>query len=91
LFSSYLKLKYTDVVNPSKNTMVRMAHDYHEFMGLLIDMFVLYYALEDREIVGEDLFYKSTLPNLAADFLFQNEDASSTILKVAKLSFKTQM
>jgi hypothetical protein len=60
-------------------------------MALIIDMFVLYYALEDREIVGEDLFYKSTLPNLAADFIFQNEDASSTILKVAKSSFKTQM
>ena len=52
------------------------------------DLFVLYYGLEEREIVGEQLFYKSTLPNLAITFLFENQDVNSTAQKVVKGCYK---
>jgi hypothetical protein len=48
LFGSYLKLKYSETINPSKNTLKRMAREYQSFLRLLIDLFVLFYHLEDR-------------------------------------------
>jgi hypothetical protein len=33
---------------------------------------VIYFKLEDREILGKDLFYKQTLPCLIVSFLFDN-------------------
>ena len=48
LFGSYLKLKYSDVVNPSKTTFTKMTKDYQEFLSMLIDLVVIYYKLEDR-------------------------------------------
>ena len=48
LFGSYLKLKYSDVVNPSKTTFTKLTKDYQDFLCLLIDLVVIYYKLEDR-------------------------------------------
>ena len=45
LFGSYLKLKYSEVVNPSKNTLGRLVKDYEEFLALLSELFVIYYEL----------------------------------------------
>lgn len=91
LFGSYLRLKYADLVNPSRNSLLKAANEYADFQRLLIDLFVLYYALEDREIVGEELFYKSTLPALAATFLSKNEDVAATLLKLCRGVCKDQM
>ena len=45
LFGSYLKLKYSEIINPSRNTLNRIARQYLDFKQLLIDLFVLYYNL----------------------------------------------
>jgi len=55
---------------------------------LNIDLFVLFYHLEDREIIGEDTFYKSTLPYLASSFAFGNEELSQTVVKVVRGAYK---
>lgn len=54
----------------------------------MIDLLVIYYRLEDREILGENLFYNYTLPCLVISFLFENEDISGTIHYVVKLTYK---
>lgn len=48
LFGSYLKLKYSDIANPSKNTFNKLTKDYQEFLSLMNDLIVIYYKLEDR-------------------------------------------
>ena len=52
------------------------------------DFIAIYYHLEEREIHGEDSFYKNGLPNLAVNLLFENEEFSSTVVKVIKSCFK---
>lgn len=88
LFGSYLKLKYSEVINPSKTTFNRLLKDYQEFMALLIDLIVIYFGLEDREILGEDLFYNYTLPCLIITFFFENEDISATVHYIIKQVYK---
>lgn len=37
------------------------------------------------------MFYKLTLPSLAANLMFENPDISSTVIRTAKLALKTQI
>lgn len=68
-----------------------MAREYQSFLRLLIDLFVLFYHLEDREIIGEETFYRSTLPFLASTFAFNNEEISQTVTRVARSALKVHI
>ena len=48
LFGSYIKLKYYEVINPSKATFAKIINDYEEFLNLMIELMAIYYAVEDR-------------------------------------------
>jgi O-phosphoseryl-tRNA(Cys) synthetase len=52
LFSSYIRMKYAETINPTQVTINRVKKDFEELTQILKDCIVLYYNLDKIE----DLF-----------------------------------
>lgn len=63
IFSSYITHKYTDVVNPTQVTLSRVEQDVDNFVDFMRSMIVVYFGLEERELIGDDQFFRVTLSN----------------------------
>lgn len=49
LFSSYVRMRYADTINPTQITINRIKNDFEEFTQVLKDCIILYYNLDKLE------------------------------------------
>lgn len=58
------------MINPSQSTINKIAKDYDKYTDFMRSLIVIYYELEEREVIGDDQFFKITLTNFVAECLF---------------------
>lgn len=88
IFASYTSHRYLDVVNPSQATLGKMVGDYNNFNEFMRSMVVIYYQLEERELIGDDQFFRVTLANFITECLFDKEEFNTCVVQVIKNSCK---
>ena len=84
ILSSYVKQKYTEVINPSQSTISKMSKDYEKFIDFIRNLLAIYYQLEEREVIGDDQFFNKTLTSFVSECLFGKEEFNSSVNHVLK-------
>lgn len=75
LFASYVRMKYSETINPTQVTINRVKKDFEEFTQVLKDCVLLYYNLDRLEHLFEsETFSRRTLTNLCIQLIFDNDD-----------------
>ena len=87
IYTSYAIHKYMDGMNISQS-LFKIQTDTQNYIDLLRSLMVVYYQLQERELVGDDQFFRVTLSNFITECLFLRQQFYNCIVQVTKISYK---
>lgn len=88
IFTSYISHKYSDISTQNQLTLSKVNGDTENFVDFMRSLMVVYYLLEERELIGDDQFFRVTLSNFIAECLFLREEFYGCVIQVTKIVCK---